>query len=116
MDSGAPNPQETGFQWADTRFDETQTDDQQRSPNPRLAREQAIESLIYEEDGDIFAWLKLARSLLLKSEHSPDLPRLARAQIRAIIDLSHCNLDHVIALLHQVRTSSPSNQASTTSQ
>ena len=100
-DSSAPNPQQTSVQLADVRS---------------LPLTEVIKSLKNEEDADIFAWLKLARSLRVESECSSDLPRLTLAQIRAIAVLRYCNTDEISAMLRRVRTSSTSNQASTTGQ
>ena len=116
MDSSAPNPQPTGLQLAGTRAIETQTEDQQRSAVSSLPLKEVLESLKDEEDGDIFAWLKLARSLPLKSNRTSNLACLTRAQLRGIAILRHCNADDVSALLRRLRTSSTSNQASNTGQ
>lgn len=111
MDSSAPNPQQNGLQLPDTR-----SNDQQRSPIPPSTTGEEIESLKIEEDRDIFAWLKLARSLPLKSERSSNLACLTSTQLRAIYILRHCHNGDVGALMRQVRTSSTSNQASTAGQ
>ena len=121
MDSSAPNPQQIGLQSADTRAveaqsAEAQTDDQQRSANVPSLLKEVLESLKDEEDEDIFAWLRLARSVRSKSEYSSKLACLTRAQLRAVALLKHCNDDQVSAFLHRVRTSSTSNQSSTTGQ
>ena len=135
MDSSAPNPQPISLELADIQFletqiydqrtrthdqetqthdQETQTYNQQRAAALALPLEEVLGSLKDEEDGDIFAWLKLARSVRPKPEGN--LACLTVAQIRAISMMRYCNAERVNGVLRDVRTSSTSNQASTTSQ
>ena len=107
MDFSAPNSQ--------YRSVATQTNDQQHSPTAPLTIKD-LKPLKNEEDADILAWLKLARSLPPIPEYSSDLPRLRPAQVHAIERLKISDADHVCSLMRLVRTSSTSNQASTAGQ
>ena len=66
----------------------------------------AIGVLKHEEDRDVFAWLKLARSLGKDFRSQSDRPCLTLDQVRAIGLLRHCKSNDISALLHQARTPS----------
>ena len=118
MDSRAPNPYQNRLDLADTW-----SNYQQRSPISLFTQEEVLvlRSLKYEDDRDIFAWLKLARShpmlgRLTDFEYSSALPRLTKDQVRAILLLKDLNADRVSGLLRQVRGLGTSSQASTAGQ
>lgn len=97
----------TGFhknsvQLADTRLVIAPTTS---TPIQEQQRE-AIGVLKDEHDTEIFAWLKLARSLERSLQPRPDHACLARNQVRAIAALRHCPSKDISAWLHLARTSS----------
>ena len=94
----------------------TQIIDQQRSPTPLPIIEEALELLKHEEDGNIFSWLQLSRSLIPKSQCLYYLPRLTPAQVHAIELLRNRDIGEVFHLMYRVRTASRSNQASSAGQ
>lgn len=103
--TGSPCFQESGFQLADSQLVSLPTNDQHNSAiaSKQEQHVEAIGILKDEDDGDIFAWLKLARSLErnlhLRSGHAC----LTRDQVRAIAALRHCTINDISAWLHLAR-------------
>lgn len=101
-----PRMQESSFQVADTRLVSTPT-----TSAIAPTQEQHIEAigiLKDEDDGNIFAWLKLARSLGHSLPNRSDHACLTRDQVRAIAALRHCASIDVSAWLYSARTLSGS--------
>lgn len=71
------------------------------APAPHVG---AIGVLKDEDDSDIFAWLKLARSLERSLQFRSDNAHLTRDQVRAIAALRHCTNNDISAWLHLART------------
>lgn len=107
MDSKAPCFQNSDIQLADTRLVSKASDHPHLSASARNEQQhvEAIEILKNENDGIIFAWLKLARSLEPISQPHPDDTCLTRGQVRAITALRHCPSNDISAWLHLARTS-----------
>ena len=107
MDSKAPCFNNSDIQLADTRLVSKSSDHPHLSASARNEQQhvEAIEILKNENDGIIFAWLKLARSLEPISQPHPDDTCLTRGQVRAITALRHCPSNDISAWLHLARTS-----------
>ena len=108
MDSSLHN---SSFQLADTQSISTPTDDRHPlpitpAPNTPAQHIEAAAVLKNEDDGDIFAWLKLARSLERHPPYRTDHAGLTRDQVRAIAALRHSKNNDIITWLRQARTSS----------
>lgn len=97
-----PRMQESSFQVADTQLVSTPT-----TSAIAPTQEQHIEAigiLKDEDDGNIFAWLKLARSLEQSLPNRSDHACLTRDQVRAIAALRQCASIDVSAWLYSART------------
>ena len=102
------NTQRSGCPWVKARLVSTADDPPQPYAMPPAQQEKAIGILKDELDSDIFAWLRLARSLGRNAQDSSDHACLSRDQLRAIAALRHCECNDINAWLHLARTSSMS--------
>lgn len=104
---GSNGSQKSNFQLADTRLVSTITDGPPTSAiAPTQQHIEAIGLLSTQDDGNIFAWLGLARSLEPRLQYCSDHACLTRDQVHAIAALKHCNDNDVRAWLHLARTPS----------
>lgn len=106
---GSRSP-ESSFQLADAHLVSTPKHDPLPSPTTPPKHVKAIGILKDEDDSNIFAWLKLARSLERTLQPRSEHACLTRDQIRAIADLRHCKTNDVSAWLHLARTPSMSRE------
>ena len=101
---GSTGSQKGNFQLADTRLVSIPTSS---AIAPTYEHHlEAIAILKDEHDGDIFAWLKLARSLEQSLQPRSDHACLTRDQVRAIAALNHYANDDISAWLHLARAPS----------
>ena len=102
--------QKSSFQLAETRLVSTPNDDSLPSAITPAQYIEAIDILKGEDDRDISAWLKLARSLERNVQPRSDHARLTRDQLRAIAGLRHCKSNDVSAWFHLARMPSMSRE------
>ena len=102
--------QKSSFQLAETRLVSTSNPHPLPSAITPAQHVEAIGILKDEDDRNIFAWLKLARSLERTLQPRSGHACLTRDQVRAIAGLRHCESNDVSAWLHLARTPSMSRE------
>ena len=98
--------QTSSFQLAILQLVSTFTQDQHPHAIAPAQHVEAINVLKDENDKDIFAWLKLARSLERSLSYRSENACLTRDQVRAIAALRHCKSNNIVGWLHLARTPS----------
>ena len=105
-----PSAQQSSFPFDGNPLVSSSTNHEPASAIAPHQYDAAIALLRSEDDGAIFAYLKLARSLPQNFHRPPNHACLTRDQVRAIEVLRHCNNSDISARLHRARTSSMSEE------
>lgn len=100
------NAQKSGYPLVNMRLVSTADDAPQPYAITPAQQKEAIGILKDERDSDVFAWLRLARSLGRDTQDRSRHACLTHNQIRAIDALRHCEGNDISAWLHLARTSS----------
>lgn len=102
--------QKSSLRLADTQLLSNPFNDPHPSAIARAQRVEAVGILKDDDDRDIFAWLKLARSLERNLQPRTNDARLTRDQVGAIAALRHCESNDISVWLRLARTSSMSTK------